>query len=105
MGLQRFLIIVGLLFVAWRILMALAKRQSSRWAGSEDFSRFSARRRDRRERFGGRGETEELVECSACGTMVPSRRALAADNGELFCSESCLRGLTETTGGADRPAG
>jgi len=94
MGLRRIIIFIGLLFVAWRVLSALTKRrQVDSWAGSEDFSRFSARRRDRRQRFGTEDEQqpapEELVACSSCGTMVPMQRSLPASGGEHYCSERC----------------
>jgi hypothetical protein len=85
------------LFLVWRVLASLTRRrQDSSWAGAEDFSRFSARRRDRRQRFrtepGPEQPPEELVACSVCGTMVPMRRALPSSTGEHYCSERCRRG-------------
>lgn len=40
---------------------------------------------------------DTLVRCAGCGTHVPSSRALAGGEGELFCSEGCLSRSTPTS--------
>jgi hypothetical protein len=93
---QRILLIVVVLFIIWKVASAFGKRMSRQSAGADDFSRFSARRRDhrRRMRTAARGAQEELVECARCATCVPVGRALVAGDGRVYCSESCRDELT-----------
>ena len=88
---QRIALIVLVLFILWRLLTAVGKRLVRDSAGAEDFSRFSARRRDRRDRFRPKGGTrnDELVECAGCASWVPSSRASRARDGSAYCSETC----------------
>jgi len=88
---QRLLFIVVVLFVAWKILAVWGKRLVSKGAGAEDFSRFSARSRDRRRRVHEQRaqQAPELLACSTCGTLVPTDRAVAGAAGLLFCSPEC----------------
>jgi len=89
---QRIAVIVLVLFVLWRVLTAVGKRLMKDSAGAEDFSKFSARRRDRRNRFrpsGGPGN-DELVECAGCASWVPASRVSRANDGSAYCSEACM---------------
>jgi hypothetical protein len=64
---RRILILVIVLLVAWKVLAAWGKRLRQGGAGAEDFSRFSARSRDRRRRVQqDRLEGRELVACARC---------------------------------------
>ena len=80
---QRILIFVVLLLVVWRILAAIGRRQAERAPGADSFSRFSpeARRRRRQSAAAGPAPLEELIECSICGTFVPTGRALTDGRG------------------------
>lgn len=94
---QRILILVVVLLVVWRILSAFGRRLSEKAPNADSFSRFSPEARRRRQQWSG-GENrkvEELVECSHCGTFVPSGRALAKDGGGAFCSEECRRQVAD----------
>ena len=64
MGLHRIVLIVVVAFVIWRVLLAVGRRAGRVAAGADDFSRFSAKRRDHRQRMKQRGAEvqEELVE-------------------------------------------
>ncbi len=96
MSLTRLLLVVAALYLVWRVLSSLGRRLHDSGAGAEDFSRFSARRRDRDE---DRVQTENLVPCDVCGTFVPDSRALAGRTGGAFCSEACRRSAELGTGG------
>ncbi len=88
---QRMLIIIVVLLVAWRLLAAIGKRLSERSPGADSFSRFSPEARRRRgtsEKWGGTA-VEDLVECAMCGVFVPSTRALTSGEGAMFCSDIC----------------
>ncbi len=88
---QRILLVVVVLLVAWRILAAIGRRLSEKSPGADSFSRFSPEARRRRKQWSGnRGEpVEELVECTSCGTFVPAGRALSNGSSKVFCSEFC----------------
>ena len=87
---QRILLVVIVLLVVWRILAAIGRRLSERAPGADSFSRFSPEARRRRRQAGGDARTmEELVECTACGTFVPTGRALTDGSSRVFCSEDC----------------
>ncbi len=87
---QRILFFVLVLFVAWKVLAAWGKRLTKGGAGAEDFSRFSAKSRDRRRRMREvKPVAQELVACSTCGTHVPPDRVVTGANGQSFCSTEC----------------
>jgi ribosomal protein L32 len=87
---QRILLVVVVLLVVWRILASIGRRLSERAPGADSFSRFSPEARRRRRQGGGDARTmEELVECTACGTFVPTGRALTDGSSRNFCSEEC----------------
>ena len=88
---QRILLLVVVLLVAWRVLAAIGRRLSEKAPGADSFSRFSPQARRRREQWskGTAGRVEELVECALCGTFVPSGRALPSGGGRVYCSEEC----------------
>jgi hypothetical protein len=88
---QRMLIIIAVLLVAWRLLAAIGKRLSERSPGADSFSRFSPEARRRRPSATEREvrAVEDLVECSVCGVFVPSGRALTSGEGTVFCSDIC----------------
>ena len=89
---NRLLLFVIALYVVWRVLTIVGKRLTRRAAGSEDFSRFSARRRGREGEASASGvtPTESLAACSVCGTLVPASRMLQTDGGSPVCGSSCL---------------
>lgn len=86
---QRILLVVVVLLVVWRILATIGRHLSEKAPGADSFSRFSPEARRRRRQVGGPQTMEELVECSACGTFVPSGRALTNGDSRVFCSEDC----------------
>lgn len=88
---QRILIVVVVLLVVWRILALIGRRLSEKAPGADSFSRFSpeARRRRRQWAGGDAAGVEELVECTVCGTFVPSGKALSDGKSRAFCSEDC----------------
>jgi len=94
---QRILLLVVVLLVAWRILAAIGRRLSAKSPGADSFSHFSPEARRRRKQWSGDREepVEELVECASCGTFVPAGRALSSGDSRVFCSEFCRR--RETT--------
>ena len=90
--LQRIVLIVMVLAVVWRIAIAIGRRRRTTGFGAESYSRFSPLHRRRRREWSARdGDTsaDHLVACRRCGTYVPSRRALTAGSGEVFCSPGC----------------
>ena len=88
---QRIVVIVAVLYVLWRVLTALGRRVSAAGKGSEDFSRFSVRSRDRRKEAKQRQTANvELIACANCGTFVPGDRALTAGKGVVCCSPQCV---------------
>jgi hypothetical protein len=69
---SRTLLIVIVLYVIWRVLYAYGRRMDRRSRGAEDFSKFSAKRRDRvGEREAQPVSGGELVSCSGCGVLTP----------------------------------
>ncbi len=91
---QRIIIIVAVLYVAWRVLTAIGRRTAEGSKGAEDFSRFNARSRDRRRAAKERqAENIELVACAHCGTFIPSDRALGDPQGVVCCSNECQERL------------
>ena len=85
---SRLLLIVIALYVLWRVLGLWGRRITREGAGSQDYSRFSGRRRDRSDR----GEAEphrDLVEWVGCGTYVPEDRGSLTADGRVFCSSRC----------------
>lgn len=95
---QRILLVVVVLLVVWRILAAIGRRLSERAPGADSFSRFSPEARRRRRQAGGDARAmEELVECAACGTFVPTGRALTDGSSRVFCSEDCRRQVRVTS--------
>ncbi len=87
---QRILLVVVVLLIVWRILASIGRRLSEKAPGADSFSRFSPEARRRRQQAGGEARRmEELVECCACGTFVPSGRALTDGSSRIFCSEDC----------------
>jgi hypothetical protein len=85
---SRIVLAVLALFVVWRLLSALGKRFVSQGLGADSYSRFSPNQRRRRAERRSPGP-EELLECSACGTFVPSGRALPGTDHRVFCSAAC----------------
>jgi len=88
---RRLLFLIVVLYATWRILTAIGNRQRRTAARADDFSRFSARRRDRLHRPG-----EDLVPCARCGVHVPRSRLVAGRLGS-YCSEAC-REAAESVG-------
>lgn len=87
---QRIVLIVAALFVLWRLLTALGKRSATTRRGAEDFSRFSAKSRDRRrEAARRRDDGGDLVACHHCQTMIPASRAVTVGSSGTFCSQAC----------------
>ena len=88
---QRILLVVVVLLVVWRLLSAIGRRLSVKAPGADSFSRFSPEARRRRKQWTGGGQpaVEELVECIACGTFVPTGRALSDGSSRVFCSQEC----------------
>lgn len=96
---QRMLVIVVVLLVAWRVLAALGRRLNERAPGADSFSRYSPEARRRRSQYSDRQKAaEDLVECSVCGVFVPSRRALTSGDDRVFCGEICQHRATTETG-------
>jgi len=93
---QRILVVVLVLLVVWRLLSAIGRRLSERAPGADSFSRFSPEARRRRTQWSddGQGTVEELVECVACGTFVPTGRALSDGFNRVFCSQECRHSVT-----------
>ncbi len=81
--LRRLLFLIIVLYAVWRILVAMGNRQRRTAARAEDFSRFSARRRDRFRHTG-----EALVPCDHCGVHVPRSRIVEGRRG-VYCGASC----------------
>ena len=84
----RFLALLLLAILVWRVTMLLLER-----AGVGSGRRVRGRGGFRP--GGGAAAGEELVRCAACGTRVPASRTLPADAGPV-CSEACRR---RTAGG------
>jgi hypothetical protein len=101
---QRILIVVVVLLVAWRILASIGRRLSEKAPGADSFSRFSPEARRRRQQWSGDqpGGVEELVECTRCGTFVPAGRALSSGGARIFCSQECRDQVTNASTHADR---
>lgn len=98
---QRIIIIVAVLYLLWRVLTAWGRRTAASGRGAEDFSRFSARSRDRRREAKERQAANvELIACARCGTFVPVDRALTSGEGVVCCSRDCVAALEG--GSADR---
>lgn len=90
--LQRIVIIVIVLVVVWRIAVTMGRRRRETGFGADSYSRFSPLLRRRRREWSSRVTDEQpdhLVACRRCGTYVPSRRALAAGSGEVYCGPGC----------------
>jgi hypothetical protein len=91
---QRIALLVLVLFIVWKVLAVIGKRNAR--SGAEDFSRFSARSRDRRRRQQeSREEGRDLAACALCGTNVPIDRMLDAAGGARVCSPECRDRLSE----------
>ncbi|MGD9254036.1 MAG: hypothetical protein PVG92_08895 [Holophagae bacterium] len=88
---QRILFVVLVLLVIWRILAMIGRRLSEKAPGADSFSRFSPESRRRRRQWseGNSQRVEELLECTVCGTFVPTGRALSDGSGLVFCGEDC----------------
>jgi len=101
---QRILIVVVVLLVLWRILASIGRRLAEKAPGADSFSRFSPEARRRRKQWpdGSQGGVEELVECTRCGTFVPSGRALTSGEDRIYCSEACRRQVPDASTHADR---
>ena len=82
---RHILLVTAILYVVWRILVAIGQRKRREARGADTFSRFSAASR-RRERSG-----ELLVPCDRCGVLVPASRLLEGPDGR-YCSERCRDG-------------
>lgn len=85
---SRVLFFVIVLFLVWRVLLALGRRAARRSPGADGYSRFSPDRRRARRQVAEESR-EELVACTVCGTYVPARRALPAGDGKFVCSTAC----------------
>ncbi len=94
---RRLLLFTAVLYVIWRILIVVGNRLRRRSPGAEAFSRFSARRRERR-----LGPEESLVGCDRCGVHVPASRAVRGRRGE-YCSEACRREAESVETGVREP--
>lgn len=96
MVLQRIALLVLALYIIWRVITIWGRNLQKKSSGSDDFSRFSARSRDRRRRQQERSQraVEELVACSRCGTLIPMSRAILAHGSRSVCSVEC-RDATE----------
>jgi hypothetical protein len=102
--LHRILIGVGVLLVVWRLLAARGRRLDRDSPGADSYSRFSPRKRRRRQDWassGGAGGPERLVACSVCGTYVPARRALTSESGGPFCGPACREAAVAASGHGD----
>lgn len=91
---NKIFLIVLVLFVAWRVIGAIGKRLGREGSGADDFSRFSARRRDlawRRSRREAKG-AEDLVACTRCGVHVPASAAVTGEDRASYCSDACAAG-------------
>lgn len=90
--LQRILFFVVLLLVVWRLLAAWGRRMGQQGHGADSYSRYSPKQRRRRREWSQhqtRQGPEELVECSECGTLVPSGKALLTGTERVFCGPNC----------------
>jgi hypothetical protein len=87
---QRILILVAVLYIAWRLLSAWGKRIAGPGRGADEFSRFS-RRRSRRGADTDADESSgaELLQCEGCGTCVPENNVVTSPGGGVFCSHRC----------------
>jgi len=99
--LQRILFVVVLLLVVWRLLVAWGRRSGNQSHGADSYSRFSPNKRRRRRKWSqqrAQDAPEELVACAVCGTFVPTRKALGAGAGKVFCGPACRdrSGVSET---------
>lgn len=86
--LQRILLVILILYALWRIVTAWGRRLGREAPGADSYSRFHPDKRRQRARD-HRGDPEQLVACSRCGTYVPARRALTAGGETFFCSPEC----------------
>ena len=73
------------------------QRRSEKAPGADSFSLYSPEARRRRKQWSNeqRGEVEELVECTCCGTFVPAGRTLTGAGGAPFCSDDCRSQVTD----------
>ena len=96
--LRRVLVVVVLLYVAWRLLSARGRRNQEQAPGADSYSRFSPQARRRRHEVRAEvAESQRLVPCDACGTLVPESRVLAVGVGRHACGADCVRSLEEGT--------
>ena len=83
---ERWLLIVVVLYVVWRVLYSQGRHLLRTSRGADDFSRFS---RDPRQRRGdGTADLDTLVVCDRCGVVMPRSAAVTGDGGERCCA-SC----------------
>jgi hypothetical protein len=88
---ERWLLLVVVLYVVWRVLHSQGRRLLRFSRGADDFSRFSRdpRRHSEDEALdGGR-----LVVCASCGVVVAESDAAVGADGERRCG-SCTDRLT-----------
>ncbi len=90
--LQRIALVVAVLYVVWRIISAYGRKLGRTADGADRFSRFSRRGRDRwTPPLDAEPEPrrEDLVECAACGTMIPASRTRLTADCRRVCSDVC----------------
>lgn len=90
----RFLVLV-LLAVAFWYLLEWLYRKAVRALGLEPGPRRGGRQAGAREGSVRQDQPEVLVRCEACGSYVPTSRALPVGRGSelLVCSEVCRQRL------------
>ena len=86
---ERWLLIVVVLYVVWRVLHAQGRHLLRSARGADDYSRFS--RDPQRPRDGMAAEGHLLVVCDRCGVVVPESEVSTGDAGERLCA-SCAEG-------------
>jgi hypothetical protein len=89
---SRIVLIVLALFVVWRLLSAVGRKNASSGLGADSYSRFNPRQRRRRldlEDVQRQVAPEELSQCARCGVFVPQGRAVRGEGSDVFCSQEC----------------
>lgn len=92
-------VVLVLLAIAFWVLLEWFYRKAIRFLGMEPPAGGRRRRDGAGPRTKGEGESEVLVRCEACGSYVPTSRALPVGRGSdrLACSEVCRQRLRTGT--------